>query len=158
MIFFQICSWIPQDKYDGKTITESYPNVCAEEPEYGKLFCPTHARLVESMDFPSEANGFIQKCKVDPGNYTKDGKQKVKKVLEFLSEKASQGTPDLKTSTPEETQGTAYLLRNRQIANNENSEMAEDYVKENFIKKDIGELRKRIFAWSRGVMLIVGGE
>ena len=82
----------------------------------------------------------------------------MKKVLEFLSEKASQGTPDLKTSTPEETQGTAYLLRNRQIANNENSEMAEDYVKENCIKKDIGELRKRIFAWSRGVMLIVGGE
>ena len=144
--------WIPQDKYDGETIVESFPNVCALEPIHGSAFCSLHSRLVEGMGYPTQIREFIRRCQVDPGNYTKEGKNRVKSVLQSLSRNQTEN----ETESAEEAQGTSYLLRNRQIANNNNCEMTGQEGDK--CRKDIGDIRRRIHSWSRGVMVVVGGN
>ena len=144
--------WVPQDKYDGQSITEFYPNVCACQPEYGSAFCSAHSRLVEKKGFPIAIRDFMRECQVDPDNYNRDAKGKVRAVLQSLSKNVAENY----TETASQAQGTSHLLRNRQIATRENGQMT-DPDEEGKCRKDIGELR-RLHSWSRGVEMVVGGE
>ena len=144
--------WVPQEKYDGESITEFYPNVCPAQPEYGSAFCPAHSRLVEKKGFPCAIRDFLRQCKVDPDNYNREAKSKVTAVLQTLSKSVDEDF----TETASEAQGISYLLRNRQIANRENCQLT-DPDAEGKCRKDVGELR-RLHSWSRGVEMIVGGE
>ena len=149
---YKICMWITQDKYDGQTIVESYPNVCSLEPIHGSAFCAVHSKVVEGMGYPIQIREFIRRCQVDPVNYTREGKNRVRSVLQSLSKNEAKGDD---TESAEEAQGTGYLLRNRQIVANTTQMTAEEDDK---CRKDIGDVRRRIHSWSRGVMVVVGGK
>ena len=148
---FRICCWRPQEKYSGQNILEEYPNVCSEEPVPGSAFCKDHTKIVESLEYPTQLKKFIQKCGADPDAYTKEGKKKVKAVLQGLSK--LKDTQE-KTSSGEDSQGTGYLLRNRQISNTDNFKMTEG--SDDKCRKDIGVIH-RLHTWSRGIVEIVGG-
>ena len=147
---YKICFWCPQDKYPDQNILEAYPKVCAEEPAFGSAFCSAHSRLVETLGYPSQLRPFISKCGADPDAYTKEGKKMVKAVLQSLSKSKDTGG---KTKSAEDAQGTEYLLRDRNISNQENFKMTETGES---CRKDIGILH-RLHSWSRGVEEIVGG-
>ena len=74
----------------------------------------------------------------------------VKAVLQSLSKSKDTGG---KTKSAEDAQGTEYLLRDRNISNQENFKMTETGES---CRKDIGILH-RLHSWSRGVEEIVGG-
>ena len=129
---------------------KGYPNVCSEEPAHGSAFCSSHSKIIEQLEYPTELRKFITKCGADPDAYTKEGKKKVRAVLEKLSK-----THDTKsTMSAEDAQGTSYFLRNRQISTKENFQTTDG--PDDDCRKDIGILH-RLHSWSRGIVEIVGG-
>ena len=147
---YKICLWRPQNRYSDQNIFEEYPNVCSEEPARGSAFCSSHSQIIEQLEYPTELRKFITKCGADPDAYTKEGKKKVRGVLEKLSK-----TQDTKsTMSAEDAQGTSYFLRNRQISTKENFQTTDG--PDDDCRKDIGILH-RLHSWSRGIVEIVGG-
>lgn len=156
-VHYKICSWIPfknppeKNKLGDKNILEALPNVCAEEPVYGSAFCHKHKEVVASMGYPSDLKGFIESCGANPSPFTKSDKDKVKQVLEELSQNYDGEAS--KTESGGDAQGTSYLLRNRELAKDTNFEMTQEF--DDHCQKNIGKLQT-LNKWSRGVLVVVG--
>ena len=117
----------------------------------GCAFCSFHSQVVKSAGYPPELRSFITRCGAKPEAYTKEGRRKVRKVLEAIND----GNPTLElTQSPEEMQGTKFLLENSDFATAENFEMAE--TKSQDCRKNLGEIR-RLNNYSRGILQAVGG-
>ena len=148
---YRICFWCRQRKYPDQNNFEEFPKVCAEEPAVGSAFCSAHSAIVESLGYPSQLRPFISKCGANPDAYTKEGKKKVKAVLQTMSKSTDTAGS---TMSAEDAQGTEYLLSNHQISNEDNFKMTDDPDQK--CRKDIGIVH-RLHSWSRGVEEIVGG-
>ena len=143
--------WNPKKLHPIQDIFSSYPNVCTEQPAHASAFCTHHSKIVEELGYPSELRKFLEKCGANPNSYTKEGKIKVSKVLDQLSEESNS---EETTNSAEDSQGMKYFLRNANLANKDNFTLAEDA--EDDCRKDIGEVQ-RLHRRSRGVECVVGG-
>ena len=99
-----------------KDLADYIPNVCPESLDNNKAFCAEHSKVVENMGVPSKLNDFISYCGSDPESLNKEGKGKMVKVLEKLSTKVKNDN----VPTLFDSQGTGYLLRDRNISNEDN--------------------------------------
>ena len=143
---FRICLWSPKTIFNG-----TYPTGCTDSPMPGSGFCRYHSDIVKAAGYPSELRAFIAKCGGNSQSFTKEAKKKMKKVLEDISSNHPSLVP---TSSPEDTQGTGYLLQNPNIATEDNFKMVTPPSQN--CRKDTGEL-KRLHNYSRGIEQIVGG-
>ena len=132
-----------------ENIQDFFPPVCTEEPANNSAFCASHSKFIQSCGYPTNIRDFLKACGADPSHYTKAGKEKVKAVLRDLMNNAP---AEMKTQTPEMSQGTSYLLRNREVTNQENFQFDFDGER---CSKNTGELH-RLHNWSRGIFEIVG--
>ena len=109
--------WNPKKQGPIQDIMSLYPNVCTEQPAHASAFCAQHSKIVEELGYPSELRKFLEKCGANPNSYTKEGKLKVSKVLDQLSEESTQ---EETTNSAEDSQGIKYFLRNANLANKDN--------------------------------------
>ena len=133
-----------------ENIQDFFPVVCTEEPAHNSAFCTAHTKLVKSRGYSTPIRDFIKECGADPSHYTKAGKEKVKEVLRNLM--ANVPREEMTTQTAEISQGTSYLLRNREVTNEENFQSVFEGEK---CTKNTGEIH-RLHNWSRGIFQVVG--
>ena len=132
-----------------ENIQDFFPVVCTEEPAHNSAFCTAHTELVKSRGYKTPIRDFIKECGADPSHYTKAGKEKVRAVLRSLMTSVPR---EMTTHTAEIAQGTSYLLRNREVTNEENFQSEFDGEK---CSKNTGEIH-RLHNWSRGIFQVVG--
>ena len=139
--------WSPQKKENQDETLGKFPNVCAEQPAPGSAFCPVHAKAVEDLNYPSALREFLITCGANPGNYTKEQKEKVRSILEDLSNESTTGVV---TQSGADMQGTSFLLENKDLRPDSGQMEAGKSC-----NKDTGEIF-RLHNWSRGIQVIVG--
>ena len=137
----------------GKVLEKYVPNVCPKKPVFSKAFCSEHCAVVERLGYPSDLREFLISCgtknnPVDPNKYSKPMKHLVEWTLSRISQRVE---PTNETST--DAQGTTYLLRNRNIANEANFTLLGDGEDCN---KDTGEIQ-RLQRFSKGIIMFVTG-
>ena len=142
--------WEPHKVGQNSQIFEWVPNVCAEQPTPGSAFCEVHSKAVKDLGFPTQLRDFILKCGADPSQYGKEGRTKVKQVLQEMSRHQATGLTE--TETGVDMQGITHLLADTGLVTRDNVEMSEVSTK---CHKDIGDVH-RLHKWSRGIQVIVG--
>ena len=150
---YPICMWDAQQSIP-KDLGEYLPNACPDSPVYCHAFCEHHCTIAKKLGKPTLLNDFIKHCGVDPDALTKDGKGKMSAVLAAMAKNAIQLEKE-STFDNSDSQGTNYLLRNRNISKPENFKV--DANKEEDCRKDTGEKVVQKRTLSRGVFCFVSG-
>lgn len=106
------------------------PSVCTNAPANNKAFCEVHAQLVEEFGYSSNLKEFLESCstrelEVNTETYTKTQQEQVKEKLKQIASEVENGHPDSVISASE-AQGTTYYLRDRNLMQLDNFELAGD--------------------------------
>ena len=145
---YPICPWNTQHAYPSD-LTEFLPNVCTEAPHGDNAFCLQHCETAKKLGRPTKLNEFIANCGADPKEYNLEGKGKVAAVLKQMAEATKD---EVKVG---DTQNTAYLLRNRDIANKTN--LSSEKTEEPDCNKDVGDKSTHKLTRSHGVFAGISG-
>ena len=145
---YPICMYNTEHAYPSE-LTKFLPNVCTESPLGENAFCENHCATARKLGFPTKLSEFLAHCGADPKAYNAEGKGKVQTVLKQMSDAAG------KSVSVADTQNTAYLLRNRTIANQTN--FTADESTEKGCAKDLGEKAVHKLTRSHGVFAAISG-
>ena len=140
--------WNTEHAYPSE-LTQFLPNVCTEAPSGENAFCLQHCATAKSLGRPTKLAEFIKSCGADPLAYNLDGKSKVALVLKHMAD-AAQSSCEV-----EDTQNTAYLLRNRKIANETNFSAVKSTSSD--CRKDLGDKAVHKLTRSHGVFAGISG-
>ena len=145
---YPICMFNTQHAYPSE-LTQFLPNACTDAPMGENAFCTKHCATANKLGVPTKLSKFLAHCGANPNSYNMEGKGKVQTVLKRLADAAG------KSCSIADTQNTAYLLRNRAIANQTN--FSADDSTEKGCQKDLGEKAVHKLTRSHGVFAGISG-
>ena len=146
---YPICLWNTAHAYPAE-LTEFLPNVCTEAPSGDNAFCINHCETAKKLGRPTKLSDFLSHCGADPNAYNLEGKGKVASVLKQMADLAND------KCEVDDTQNTAYLLRNQEIANQTNFSSVRTNETTD-CKKDLGDKSVHKLTRSHGVFAGISG-